>query len=84
MCGSGRGIAPPLFTSTLDRGEWSASRPGKEPQGPIWKTWTREKSLFPTGNRSPALQPVILSTEMSPLGVILTEDCKTEALSFGA
>jgi hypothetical protein len=37
--GSG-GIAPPLMTSALDGGEWTASRPdrcnpGKEPHAPI-------------------------------------------------
>jgi hypothetical protein len=28
------GMAPPFLTSDLDEGEWSASRPGKEPSLP--------------------------------------------------
>jgi hypothetical protein len=48
LWGNGR-IAPPFFTSTLDEGEWSASRPGsftpgKSPPVPIgWEAgWAPE------------------------------------------
>jgi hypothetical protein len=35
MSGSG-GIVPPRLTSTLDGGEWSASRPGRFTPGTHW------------------------------------------------
>jgi hypothetical protein len=81
---SGGGIAPPLLTLALDGGEWSASRPGQEPPSADLDDMEKRKSLFPTGTRSPAFHPVTILTELSPLGFVLTERCKTEALNFVA
>jgi hypothetical protein len=63
------------LTSALDGCEWSASRfsrfisEERDPvpieyeagwgREPIWKLWNRGKFLSPTGNRTPALQPVV-------------------------
>jgi hypothetical protein len=63
------GIAPPLLTSALDGGEWSASRsavlhPGTHWIGgwvctePVWMLWSKEKSLTLPRNRSLIVQPV--------------------------
>jgi hypothetical protein len=76
-------IAPPFLTSALDGDEWSASCPcrftpgerapgtfliGWDPQ-PVWTLWKREKSLSLGGNRTPAVQPVAIPTELSrPIG----------------
>jgi hypothetical protein len=63
------GIAPPFLTSALDEGEWSASRscrftPGERALGthyiggwvdPVWRLWSREITLAPGGNRTPAV-----------------------------
>jgi hypothetical protein len=79
MSGSG-GIAPPFLTSALDGGEWSASRPGwctprEKGAGThwigagwapeqVWTLWSREKSLVPAGNQTPAIQPIAILTEV--------------------
>jgi hypothetical protein len=49
-----------FLTSALDGGEWSASRhyrftPGGTAPEPAWTLWSREKSLAPTGNRTPTV-----------------------------
>jgi hypothetical protein len=38
---------------------------------PVWTLWRREKSLDPAGNRTPAVQPVIISTELSRITIII-------------
>jgi hypothetical protein len=65
-------MAPPFLTSALGEGELTAScpgrfTPGKEPPVPIgqeagwapemvWTLWSRDKSLTPAENRTPAVQ----------------------------
>jgi hypothetical protein len=78
-CESG-GIAPQFLTSVLDGGEWSASRPGRFTKGesPRYSLDRRlggpqsqsgrnveEKNLSSAGNRTPAVQPVAIPTELS-------------------
>jgi hypothetical protein len=60
-------------TSALDRGEWSASRPGRAlppekgppvPIGgwapePVWTQRIEEKSFNPAGDRTPLAQPPV-------------------------
>jgi hypothetical protein len=68
------GIAPSLLTSTLDRGELLASRPGRFTSwkrttdshfiwvwvdlDSVWRLWRREKPLSSAGNCTPAVQHV--------------------------
>jgi hypothetical protein len=74
--GKSGGIASPFFTSALNGGRWSVSRPGcftprEEHPAPIryeamWvpepvsTLCSREKYLASTGNWTPAVQPVTL------------------------
>jgi hypothetical protein len=64
----------------------AAITPGKEPTVPIgeedgyaaeriWKLWGRKKYLDPTGNRTPAVQPVALryTAKLSRIGVFNAE-----------
>jgi hypothetical protein len=64
----------PLLITALDRGEWSASHPGRFTPGkdrrvsigqkvgwtpePVWTLWYMEKFLAPAGNRNLVVQPV--------------------------
>jgi hypothetical protein len=80
--GSG-GIAPPFLASALDGGEWSASLPGRFTPGeraaryPLYLKLGRpsgrsgrygeEKNIVSAGNRTPAVQPVDVPTELSRL-----------------
>jgi hypothetical protein len=73
------GIAPQILTSTLDGGEWSASRyrhfaPGEKAPDTRWVgAWMdprnglercgEEKDPTPAGNRTPAVQPVAILTD---------------------
>jgi hypothetical protein len=66
-----RGIVPTFLTSALDWGVGSTSRPcrftprGKRPRTPsVWKLWRRGKSCN-AGNRTRAVQPVAIPTELS-------------------
>jgi hypothetical protein len=74
--GSG-GMAPPLLTSALDGGKWSALSPGRFTPGeeapvrieydaecypePVWTLYSREKSISLAGNRNPTVQPVVVA-----------------------
>jgi hypothetical protein len=53
------GIAPPFLTSSLDEGEWSASRPGRLTPSAHWieGCW-EEQNFVPSGNRTLPVQPV--------------------------
>jgi hypothetical protein len=68
------GIAPPLLTSALNGGEWSASRSGRitAEERTLCARWVgaggpysqsqrigEENKVVPTGNRTPAAQPVV-------------------------
>jgi hypothetical protein len=83
--GSG-GIAPPHLTSALDGGEWSASRPGRFNSGEITPRYpldrrlgglvgldaVEKKKVFPSAAiRTPAVQPVAISTEVSRFLILL-------------
>jgi hypothetical protein len=74
------GVVPPFLASALDRGEWSAwgsSRftPGETAPGKgdgwtpalVWMLWSREISLASAGNRTPAVHPVAIPTEIRRL-----------------
>jgi hypothetical protein len=72
MYGGGAGMAPPISTSVLDVGEWSASHPGcftpeTEPaipiaqetsrvSEPVWTLRSKETCLVPVGNQTLAIQ----------------------------
>jgi hypothetical protein len=72
-----------MLTSTLVGGELATSCPGHynpRERAPVpigqkvvwalelvWKLWREEKLLAPSGNRTPAVQPVVLPTELSSL-----------------
>jgi hypothetical protein len=72
-------MAPPFFTSALDGCEWLASNPGRFTLGTHWiRGWVGpragrntvkrdRKRLALAGNRTPAVQPVAIPTELSRL-----------------
>jgi hypothetical protein len=74
-------IAPPLLTSALDEGDWSASRPCRFipeelPPDTHWiegrvgpRVGLEAIKIFPvtTRNRTPAVHPVAIPTEISRL-----------------
>jgi hypothetical protein len=66
--GSG-GIAPPILTSALDGGEWSASRPGRITPGIHWRRgWVGPKVdlSMPGIEPVPSIPlPVAIPTELS-------------------
>jgi len=57
----------------LDGGEWTVSRPGRFTAGthwtgggwegakPAWTQWKGEKIPIPAGNRTPVVQPVLVT-----------------------
>jgi hypothetical protein len=64
MGSGGMCLTPAFLASTIDGSEWLASRPGQERIGgwwapePVLTLWSRDKSLSPAGNRTPAAQHV--------------------------
>jgi hypothetical protein len=75
-------MASVFFTSALDGGEWSASRPclfipGETGPGINWRLSGPQsrfgrygEELAPAGNRTPIFQPVSIPTELSRLCVL--------------
>jgi hypothetical protein len=47
---------------------------------PVWTLWRGEKCLASAENRTPAIQPVAMPTELSPLPVTSTK--QTECTDF--
>jgi hypothetical protein len=74
------GITLPFFTSAVDGGEWLASRPSRYAPAEralvptaqegacaseaVWTLWRGEKSLSSAGNRTPAVQPIAIPSEL--------------------
>jgi hypothetical protein len=61
----------------------AAKIPGIEPPVPIGEPvctlWRREKSLAAIGNRTPAVQPIAIPTELSRIAVIQRVRCYLES-----